>query len=122
MKVLIVDDYKTMLRIVRNLLSQIGITDVEDATDGFTALQRLRESRYDFVMCSDKMDPMSSLDLLKEIRADSKLQSIPFIMIMATDNNDKIIAAKTAGVNNYIVKPFNAEELKKKIEAVLGSF
>ncbi|AYQ33307.1 response regulator [Runella sp. SP2] len=122
MKVLVVDDYATMRRIVRNLLTQIGMTDVEEASDGITALQRLRENKYGLVISDDNMEPMTGLQLLKEIRNDSKLKGTPFIMVTAESSTEKVIAAKQAGVNNYIVKPFNAETLKQKMESVLGIF
>ena len=121
MKILVVDDYATMRRIVRNLLTQIGMTDVDEASDGVTALQRLRENRYGLVISDDNMEPMTGLQLLKDIRADSKLQATPFIMLSAESNTEKVVAAKQAGVNNYIVKPFNAETLKQKIHSVVGA-
>lgn len=119
-RILIVDDYATMRRIIHNLLTQIGFTNIEEVSDGPTALQRLREMRYGLVISDDKMEPMTGLQLLKEIRADSNLQSTPFIMVTAESSTEKVIAAKQAGVNNYIVKPFDAPTLKKKIESVLG--
>jgi len=121
MKVLVVDDYATMRRIIKNLLNQIGFTDVEEAPDGATALQKLRtEGKYGLVISDWNMDPMTGLQLLKEIRADTKLKDMPFIMVTAESKTDNVVAAKQAGVNNYIVKPFNAETLKGKIQSVIG--
>jgi two-component system chemotaxis response regulator CheY len=119
-KVLVVDDYATMRRIIRNLLTQIGFTDVDEAGDGVTALQRLRESKYGLIISDTNMEPMTGIQFLREVRADSKLQNTPFIMVSAESKTENVIAAKQAGVNNFIVKPFNADTLKQKIEAVLG--
>ena len=122
MKILVVDDYATMRRIVRNLLTQIGYTDIDEAGDGVSALAKLRESKFGLIISDWNMEPMTGLQLLKEIRADAKLAATPFIMVTAESKTENVIAAKQAGVNNYIVKPFNAETLKKKIAAVLGEF
>ena len=120
MPILIVDDYKTMLRIIRNLLRQLEFTNVDEATDGSAALAKLREKPYGLVISDWNMQPMTGLELLKAVRADPKLKDIPFIMITAESKTENVIAAKEAGVNNYIVKPFNAETLHKKIAMVLG--
>ena len=120
MPVLIVDDYKTMLRIIRNLLKQIDFHNVEEATDGAEALSKLRSGSYGLVISDWNMQPMTGLQLLQEVRADSKLRATPFIMITAESKAENVVAAKQAGVSNYIVKPFNAETLKDKIEKVLG--
>ena len=112
--VLIVDDYKTMLRIVRNLLKQIDFHNVEEASDGSEA----QSSTPPPSPCRN-MAPMTGLQLLQEIRADARLRSTPFIMITAESKTENVIAAKQAGVSNYIVKPFNAETLQSKIEKVL---
>jgi len=122
MNILIVDDYKTMLRIIENLLKQLGFKNVIQAIDGTTALSVLRERPIGLVISDWNMAPMTGLDLLKEVRADRALKSLPFIMVTAESKTENIIAAKTAGVNNYIVKPFNAETLKQKIVAVIGAF
>lgn len=119
MKVLIVDDYKTMLRIIRNLLKQIEFHNVDEATDGAEALTKLRSGNYGLVISDWNMQPMTGLQLLQEIRADQKLRGIPFIMVTAESKTANVIAAKQAGVSNYIVKPFNAETLRDKIEKVL---
>lgn len=122
MAVLIVDDYKTMLRIIRNLLRQIGFNNVDEASDGATALQKLRRDNFGLVISDWNMEPMTGLQLLKEVRADEKLRNLPFIMVTAESKTENVIAAKKAGVNNYIVKPFNAATLKTKMTAVLGEF
>nr|WP_158746173.1 chemotaxis response regulator CheY [Acidisphaera sp. L21] len=117
--VLIVDDYKTMLRIVRNLLKQIDFHNVEEASDGSEALDKLRAGNFGLVISDWNMAPMTGLQLLQEVRADTRLKSTPFIMITAESKTENVIAAKQAGVSNYIVKPFNAETLQSKIEKVL---
>lgn len=120
MPVLIVDDYKTMLRIIRNLLKQIGFEDVDEAADGSEALGKMRDKRYGLVISDWNMEPMTGIELLREVRSDEKLGRTPFIMVTAESKTENVIAAKKAGVNNYIVKPFNAETLKSKISAVFG--
>ena len=122
MPILIVDDYKTMLRIVRNLLKQLGFDNVDEATDGSSALQRLRDKPYGLIISDWNMEPMTGLQLLREVRADGKLKHIPFVMVTAESKTENVIAAKEAGVTNYIVKPFNAETLKQKLTAVFGPF
>ena len=120
--VLVVDDYATMRRIVRNLLTQIGFTNIEEAADGAEALAKLRASPVGLVISDWNMEPMTGLQLLKEVRADARLKNTPFIMVTAESKTENVVSAKQAGVNNYIVKPFNAETLKTKISAVLGDF
>ncbi len=122
MNVLIVDDYKTMLRIIRNLLRQLGIENVDEATDGGTALAKLHESDYGLVISDLNMQPMTGLQLLKEVRADQKLKQIPFIMVTAESKTENVGAAKETGVTNYIVKPFNSATLKQKLAAIWGDF
>jgi len=122
MNVLIVDDYKTMLRIVRNLLKQLGFNNVEEATDGSMALQMLRVGSFGLVISDWNMEPMTGLQLLREVRADPKIKDTPFIMVTAESKTENVFAAKEAGVSNYIVKPFNAETLKTKMSSVLGDF
>ena len=122
MPILIVDDYKTMLRIIRNLLKQLGFNNVDDAFDGSSALEMMRGGAYDLVISDWNMEPMTGLQLLKEVRADAKLKDTPFIMITAESKTENVVAAKEAGVNNYIVKPFNAATLKTKLTSVLGNF
>jgi two-component system, chemotaxis family, chemotaxis protein CheY len=118
--VLIVDDYKTMLRIIRNLLKQLEFDNVEEATDGQEALAKLRAGQFGLVISDWNMAPMTGLDLLKEVRADARLRDTPFIMITAESKTENVVAAKQAGVSNYIVKPFNAETLRDKIEKVMA--
>lgn len=120
MKIMIVDDYSTMLRILRNLLRQLEFNNVDEANNGDEALQKLRENQYNLIISDWNMAPMTGLDLLKNVRADAKLKHIPFIMVTAESKTDNVIAAKQAGVSNYIVKPFNAETLKSKMSSVLG--
>ena len=122
MSILIVDDYKTMLRIIRNLLKQLGFNNVDEATDGSMALQKLSDKDYGLVISDWNMEPMTGIQLLREVRADSKLKNLPFIMITAESKTENVVAAKEAGVNNYIVKPFNAATLKTKLSTVLGQF
>ena len=122
MPILIVDDYKTMLRIIRNLLKQIGFNNVDEAADGSEALNKLRAKNYGLIISDWNMEPMTGYELLKEVRADDLLKGTPFIMVTAESKTDNVIAAKKAGVNNYIVKPFNAATLKQKIASVLGDF
>ena len=119
MKVLVVDDYNTMRRIIRNLLNQIGYNDVEEAEDGSTALAKLRRGDFGLVISDWNMEPMTGYELLKEVRADEKLKTLPFIMVTAESKTENVVAAKKAGVNNYIVKPFNAATLEQKINSVL---
>ncbi len=122
MPVLIVDDYKTMLRIIRNLLKQLGFNNVDEASDGAEALNKMRSKNYGIIISDWNMEPMTGYELLKEVRADEMLKKTPFIMVTAESKTDNVIAAKKAGVNNYIVKPFNAATLKQKLSSVLGEF
>jgi two-component system chemotaxis response regulator CheY len=120
MPVLVVDDYSTMVRIIRNLLRQLGFADVDDARDGASALEKMHSRRYGLVISDWNMEPMSGYDLLRQVRSDPGLGDVPFIMVTAESKTENVIAAKKAGVNNYIVKPFNAQTLKSKIEAVFA--
>jgi two-component system chemotaxis response regulator CheY len=120
MPVLVVDDYTTMVRILRNLLKQLGFQDVDDASDGASALAKMRAKRYGLVISDWNMEPMTGYELLKEVRADPALGQIPFIMVTAESKTENVIAAKKAGVSNYIVKPFNAQTLQHKIESVFS--
>ena len=119
--VLVVDDYGTMRRIMRNLLGQIGMSNVDEAEDGKSALEKLRSSTFDLIISDWNMVPMSGLDLLKEVRASTDLNTLPFIMITAANTAESVVEAKEAGVSNYIVKPFTADTLRRKIDAVLGA-
>jgi len=118
MPILVVDDYGTMIRIIRNLLRQLGFEDVDDAPDGSIALSKMNIKRYSLVISDWNMEPMTGYELLKQVRADPVLSTTRFIMVTAESKTENVIAAKQAGVNNYIVKPFNAETLKNKIDAV----
>jgi two-component system, chemotaxis family, chemotaxis protein CheY len=121
MPILVVDDYQTMVRIIRNLLKQLGFEDVDDANDGTSALAKMKEKRYGLVISDWNMEPMTGYELLRQVRSDDGLRATPFIMVTAESKTENVIAAKKAGVNNYIVKPFNAATLKSKIEAVCGA-
>jgi len=120
MPILVVDDYSTMIRIIRNLLKQLGFEDIDDASDGTAALAKMQEKRYGLVISDWNMEPMTGYELLKEVRGAPALARTPFIMVTAESKTENVIAAKKAGVNNYIVKPFNAQTLKTKIEAVFA--
>ena len=120
MPILVVDDYSTMIRIIRNLLKQLGFENVDEASDGSAALAKLQTKRYGLVISDWNMEPMTGYELLKEVRSDPNLSRTPFIMVTAESKTENVIAAKKAGVNNYIVKPFNAQTLKSKIEAVFA--
>ena len=123
MNVLIVDDYNTMLRIIKNLLKQLGFNNIDEATDGSAAYEKVKGKQYGLIISDWNMEPMTGLDLLKQIRASGEsFKDTPFIMVTAESKTENVIAAKQAGVNNYIVKPFNAETLKTKISSVLGEF
>jgi len=121
MPVLVVDDYSTMVRIIRNLLRQLGFADIDDASDGAAALAKMQAKRYGLVISDWNMEPMTGFQLLRQVRADPDLEQTPFIMVTAESKTENVIAAKQAGVNNYIVKPFNAQTLKAKIEAVFAT-
>ena len=118
MPVLIVDDYNTMVRIIRNLLRQLGFEHIDDANDGSEALAKMQERKYGLVISDWNMEPMTGYDLLQQVRSSPDLATTPFIMVTAESKTENVIAAKKAGVSNYIVKPFNAQTLKSKIESV----
>ena len=121
MPILVVDDYKTMIRIIRNLLKQLGFQNIDEAFDGSEALKKMREKRYGLVISDWNMEPMTGYELLKEVRSDSQLAKIPFIIVTAESKTENVVAAKRAGVDNYIVKPFNAQTLKSKIDAIFAA-
>jgi two-component system chemotaxis response regulator CheY len=121
MPVLVVDDSRTMARLARNLLMLIGFSDVDQVFDGATALARLQESQYGLVLCDWNMRPMTGHMLLQRIRAYPSLERLPVIVLTAETTFDNVMAAKEAGANGYIVKPFNGETLKQKVAAVLAS-
>jgi two-component system chemotaxis response regulator CheY len=122
MPVLIVDDYATMLRIVKNLLKQIGFEHVDEATDGGAAYQMMKLKKYGLVISDWNMQPVTGIEFLRNVRADAELKATPFIMVTAESKTDNVMEARNAGVSNYIVKPFSSEILKGKIESVLGKF
>ncbi len=122
MKILVVDDMKSMVKIIESLLRQLGFRNIDEASDGTKALEKLKSDKFDIVLSDWNMQPMSGFDLLKAIRADAALKHLPVILITAESKVENIVAAKQAGVNNYIVKPFNAVTLKEKLVAVLGPF
>ncbi|MCZ8101239.1 MAG: response regulator [Burkholderiales bacterium] len=119
--ILVVDDYQTMIRIIRNLLKQLGFEDVDDATDGVEAMSKLRQRKYGLIISDWNMEPMTGFEFLKTVRSDDALKTTPFIMVTAESKTDNVIAAKKAGVNSYIVKPFNAQTLRTKIESIFGA-
>ena len=118
MPVLIVDDYNTMVRIIRNLLRQLGFEHIDDANDGSEALEKMQQLKYGLVISDWNMEGMTGIDLLQKVRANPAMSSTPFIMVTAESKTENVIAAKKAGVSNYIVKPFNAQTLKSKIDSV----
>jgi two-component system chemotaxis response regulator CheY len=120
MKVLIVDDFATMRRILRNILKQIGFTDIAEADDGATALKELKKEKYDLILCDWNMPEMPGIDLLKALKADEQLKNIPFVMVTAEAQKDNIIEAVKTGVSSYIVKPFTAETVNEKLNKVFG--
>ncbi|MEZ5504738.1 MAG: chemotaxis response regulator CheY [Gammaproteobacteria bacterium] len=118
MKILIVDDFSTMRRIIKNLLRDLGFTNTQEADDGSSALPLLKASDFDFLITDWNMPGMTGIDLLKAVRADDKLKSLPVLMVTAEAKREQIIEAAQAGVNGYVVKPFTAQALKEKIEKI----
>ncbi len=118
MKVLVVDDFSTMRRIVKNLLRDLGFTNIQEADDGSTALPMLQAGEFDFVVTDWNMPGMQGIDLLKAIRADASLSHIPVLMVTAEAKKEQIVMAAQAGVNGYIVKPFTAATLKTKLDKI----
>lgn len=118
MKILIVDDFSTMRRIIKNLLRDLGFTNTVEADDGTTALPILQGGTIDFLVTDWNMPGMTGIELLRAVRADEKLKTIPVLMVTAEAKRDQIIAAAQAGVNGYVVKPFTAVALKEKIEKI----
>lgn len=118
MKILIVDDFSTMRRIIKNLLRDLGFTNTHEADDGSTALPMLKSGDFDFLVTDWNMPGMTGIELLKECRADGKLNSLPILMVTAEAKRDQIIEAAQAGVNGYVVKPFTAQVLKEKIDKI----
>lgn len=122
MAILVVDDYKHMRGVARKLLSQIGFDNVAEASDGSMALRKLKTGDFGLVISDWNMAPMSGIELLKAVRADDQLKRLPFIMISAENKTENVLEARAAGVDSYILKPFNAQTLKTKIQSVLGTF
>lgn len=120
MPILIVDDYNTMIRIMRNLLRQLGFSNIDEATDGRTALTKLRAKEYGLVISDWNMEPMTGVELLRQVRSVDRYKAMPFLMV--SNDNDSEIRAAREGANSYIVKPFNAQALKGKIETIVGKF
>jgi two-component system, chemotaxis family, chemotaxis protein CheY len=118
MKILVVDDFSTMRRIIKNLLRDLGYTNTHEADDGLTALPMLQAGTYDFLVTDWNMPGMQGIDLLKAVRADPKLASLPVLMVTAESKRDQIVEAAQAGVNGYIVKPFTAQTLKEKLDKI----
>lgn len=118
MKILIVDDFSTMRRIIKNLLRDLGFTNTQEADDGSTALPMLRSGDFNFLVTDWNMPGMTGIELLKEVRADAKLASLPVLMVTAEAKRDQIVEAAQAGVNGYVVKPFTAQVLKEKIDKI----
>jgi two-component system chemotaxis response regulator CheY len=122
MPVLVVDDFPTMVRIISKLLRQLGFSNIDSAADGSQAFQLMNQRDYGLVISDWNMEPVTGLDLVKAVRSDEKLSDTPFIMVTAESKPENVIVAKLAGVNSYIVKPFNADTLKMKLSGVLGKF
>ncbi|MGB2931999.1 MAG: response regulator [Methyloceanibacter sp.] len=120
MPVLVVDDYTPMIRIIGNLLRQLGFANIDEAGDGSAALEKMRRKHYGLVISDWSIEPMTGYELLREVRADDELSLTPFIMVTAESKTENVIAARKAGVNNCIVKPFNAQTLKAKIDGIFG--
>jgi two-component system, chemotaxis family, chemotaxis protein CheY len=118
--ILIVDDYRTMIRIIRNLLTQLGFDNLDEAQDGAAALAKLKQRRFGLVISDWNMEPMSGIELLQQVRADPELAALPFLMITAENRDERVALARKAGVNGYVVKPFNADTLGKQIASVIG--
>lgn len=118
MKILIVDDFSTMRRIIKNLLRDLGFNNTDEADDGNTGLPKLQSGNYDFLVTDWNMPGMTGIDLLRAVRADEKLKSLPVLMVTAEAKKEQIVMAAQEGVNGYIVKPFTAQTLKEKIEKI----
>lgn len=118
MKILIVDDFSTMRRIIKNLLRDLGFTNTDEADDGQTALPKLEGGSFDFLVTDWNMPGMQGIDLLKAVRADPNLKDLPVLMVTAESKREQIIEAAQAGVNGYVVKPFTAATLKEKIDKI----
>ena len=120
MNVLVVDDYKSMVRIVRGMLNQLGFVNIDDAPDGAAAMAMLKEKEYGLVLSDWNMQPVTGLELLKQVRAEERTKKTPFVMVTAEAKVENVIAARQAGVNNYVIKPFTLAVLKQKLTSVVG--
>ena len=118
-KILVVDDFATMRRILKNILKQLGFTNITEADDGTTALEELKKANYDLIISDWNMPKMTGLDLLKKVRSDATLKEIPFLMVTAEAQKQNVIEAVQAGVSNYVVKPFTAEAIADKLKKIL---
>jgi two-component system chemotaxis response regulator CheY len=118
--ILVLDDHKTMTKIIRGLLGQLGFNNADEEHEATSAFAKLKTKKYNLIISDWNMEPVSGIEFLKMVRADEALKSIPFIMVTAESKIENVMAAKEAGVNNYIVKPFNSETLKEKLISVLG--
>ncbi|MEM0911018.1 MAG: chemotaxis response regulator CheY [Pseudomonadota bacterium] len=118
MKILVVDDFSTMRRIIKNLLKDLGFTNIQEADDGSTALPMLQQGEFDFVVTDWNMPGMQGIDLLREIRSSDSLKHLPVLMVTAEAKKEQIVAAAQAGVNGYVVKPFTAATLKEKLDKI----
>lgn len=119
--ILVVDDYRTMIRIIRNLLRQIGFENVDEASSGQAAYEMILKKDYGLIISDWNMEPMTGYQLLQKVRSESTRSDVPFIMVTAESKTDNVVAARHAGVSHYIVKPFNAAILKAKIDAVFSA-
>lgn len=117
--ILVVDDYSTMVRIMKKLLKEVGFDNVDDANSGTAALEMMANKKYGLIISDWNMEPMTGFELLQKVRGDEATKTLPFIMVTAESKQDNVKAAKQAGVNNYLIKPFNAAVLKVKIEQAL---
>lgn len=122
MRILVIDDFQTMRRIIINLLRQLGFTNMTEADDGSTAWEKLQVEHVDLIVSDWNMPKMTGMDLLRKVRSSDKYKTTPFIMVTAEGKRENVIAAVQAGVSNYIVKPFNAATLKEKLSKVIGDF
>ncbi|RLB92593.1 MAG: response regulator [Deltaproteobacteria bacterium] len=120
MKVLIVDDFATMRRILRNVLKQIGFSSISEAENGRAAIKELKKDKYGLVLCDWNMPEVTGIEVLTQMRSDSELKDIPFVMVTAEAQKENIIEAVKAGVNSYIVKPFTAETIEEKLKKIFG--
>jgi len=119
LSILVVDDYNTMVRIIRKLLKQVGYENVDEAANGEEALRMIKEKEYDLIISDWNMEPMTGFDLLQEVRANEGTAKTPFILVTAESKKENVVAAQQAGVSDYLVKPFSAPVLKEKIDSVV---